>query len=112
MQKPQLLHTLIRHTGWIEALAFSPDGHRLASSAADKTIRLWAVNNGMKLLTLAGHMMDVTSLAFSPDGSILASGAETVKVWDTTGGQLLHTFDSDAVKKFAQSHMLNNVSSV
>ena len=36
-------HVLVGHRGAIVALAFSPDGHWLASASADGTIRIWPV---------------------------------------------------------------------
>ena len=51
------------------------DGVTLAS-ASWKEIRLWVVDAGTNIHTLAGHTNRVTSLAFNPDGAILASGSE------------------------------------
>jgi WD40 repeat protein len=62
------------HMGTVCALAFSPDGRRLASAGEDKTVRIWDVATRSPERVLTGHQNRVTALAFSPDSSRLASG--------------------------------------
>ncbi|WAO96039.1 NACHT domain-containing protein [Fusarium falciforme] len=80
--------TLEGHGDWVQSVAFSPDGQRLASASHDMTIKIWDVTTGHCQATLAGHGDSVRSVAFSPDGQRLASASrdKTVKIWDATTG--------------------------
>jgi WD40 repeat protein len=73
------------HTDDVFAVAFHPDGTRLASAGRDRAVWLWDLARGEEVARLQGHTSLVFSLAFSPDGATLASGSEdsTVRLWDT-----------------------------
>jgi WD40 repeat protein len=77
----------------VRALAFSPDGKRLAAGAAypENSVHLWSVPAGEEVAVLRGHQNEVNTVAFSPDGSRLASGSldKTVRLWDARAGTLV-----------------------
>jgi WD40 repeat protein len=100
---PRLLgQPLIVGDGSVVSVAFSPDGHTLASSSnttngLDSTVQLWDVADPAhpRLLgqpQIGNEFLD--SLAFSPDGHTLASASSpgpasgssgsTVQLWDVT----------------------------
>jgi tetratricopeptide (TPR) repeat protein len=67
------------------ALAWSPDGRRLASSASyDNAVKVWDVATGQEVFSLHGSPYYVAALTWSPDGKRLAgmSPNGTVTVWD------------------------------
>jgi eukaryotic-like serine/threonine-protein kinase len=83
---------------FIDTLAFSPDGQRVAAAggpAMDKPgdTCVWDVRTGALLFQLRGHSAMVNTVAFSPDGTRIATGSNdgTIKLWSADTGQEVFT---------------------
>ncbi|MFE5084952.1 WD40 repeat domain-containing protein [Streptomyces mirabilis] len=74
--------------GYVDSVAFSPDGKTLAAGLSGtqgtgSTLRLWDVAEGTAPTPFADHVEDVTTVAFSPDGKTLAmAGGIEVSLWN------------------------------
>ncbi|KUN58962.1 hypothetical protein AQJ46_42610 [Streptomyces canus] len=83
----------------VTALAFSPDGTRLAVGDSTGHVTLWdgelrhrlGILTGTSDTVSRGEPEAVDALAFSPDGATLAVGGHngTLRLWDTAGQRLL-----------------------
>ncbi|EGP86228.1 unnamed protein product [Zymoseptoria tritici ST99CH_1A5] len=84
-------HTLKGHTGWVLAVAWSPDAALLATGSMDSTVRLWDPTTGSPLGgPLKGHTKWITSLSWEPyhmrelarPRFASASKDFTIRIWD------------------------------
>ena len=95
-------HTFPGFDAYIDSLAWSPDGTRLASGCGDtaqtRTLRVWDVEAGREALTCAGHSGTVTKLAWSSDNTTLAvAGSGGLRLWDGRTGETLFSLAGEPV---------------
>ena len=72
------------HTSCVKAVAWSPDGARLATCSHDKTVAIWDAVTGEQTDVFEGHTWWVNSVAWSPDGRQLATAShdKTCMLWE------------------------------
>src|SRR6266702_3395984 len=102
LPRPQknTLYICSGHTSRVTAVAWSPDGKRLASASYDKTVRIWDAANGNNMQIYRGHSDRVNAVTWSPDNTRIASASDdgTVQVWDVATNKPLFTFGGHANK--------------
>ena len=65
-----------RHTDWIMAVAFSPNGNYLATADRQGGLWLWEADTGLEVQDFPGHQQAITSLSWRADSKVLASCSE------------------------------------
>jgi WD40 repeat protein/anti-sigma factor RsiW len=76
----------------VHAIAFSPDGRRIAGPGPDASLVLYAVDTGRPIFRFEGEPGAVLGLAWSPDGRILVAAIpeHVMRVWDARDGHRIH----------------------
>ncbi|HEV7892029.1 MAG TPA: PEGA domain-containing protein [Pyrinomonadaceae bacterium] len=129
VQSPELV-TVTGHVGWVNTLAFSPDGKTLASGGTDGAVNLWDVESGRGVRTFAGDAAEalgagdfggVTALTFTPNGKTLASAAAkqlgkqgdsivwqtNISLWDVASGRRVGGFSINGIKALSMAFSPN-----
>jgi WD40 repeat protein len=85
-----------KHTDWVTAVAFSPNGQMLASADRNGGVSVWDPDNAQELFTLPGHKSAVTGLSWRGDSRLLASCSEdgTVKLWELNEGKQVKSWNA------------------
>lgn len=82
------LHEIRKHTEWIYAIEFSPDGVLLATADRNGGLLVWEAETAREYLDLRGHGAAVTDVSWRLDSNVLASASEdgTVRLWEMQNG--------------------------
>jgi WD40 repeat protein len=94
--------TLPSLEGFVQRMAYSPDGSRLAAVSQDGSVKVWDAVTGEACFALGGHTSAVHGVAYSPDSRRLVTAAGgtskggersygEVKLWDALNGQEILT---------------------
>jgi hypothetical protein len=89
--------TLSGHASAVSAVAYSPDGMRVALGSSDHTVQVLDARTGKRLLSLNGYTSTLTGgppgIYFSPDNRriIARAGDTTVKGWEAQTGKEIFT---------------------
>ncbi|WP_194862948.1 WD40 repeat domain-containing protein [Myxococcus sp. AB036A] len=80
----------------LSAVAFSPEGNRIAAATFGGTVALVDAKSGALLRELPGHAGGTLSVSFSPDGEHLATGGQDghVRVYALASGEELHAWEA------------------
>jgi WD40 repeat protein/serine/threonine protein kinase len=83
------LERSLRHGDEVHAIAFSPDGRRLATAGANRQARLWDVSTGSPLADPLKHDAPTRAIAFNPEGTLLATAGDEPRIrrWDALSGE-------------------------
>jgi WD40 repeat protein len=86
----------------LRAVAWSPDGTRIASASSNGVVsnpaglvQVWEAETGATILSYRGHHYGAMDVAWAPDGQRLASAGGpdgTAQVWEAESGRLLVTY--------------------
>ncbi|CAK8563345.1 unnamed protein product [Lathyrus sativus] len=96
-----LKSTFDEHTKWITDVRFCSSMLCVATSSADKTIKVWGVNNpSHSIWTFTGHTRTVMSLDFHPNKNDLICSCDEreIRYWSIENGCCVGVFEGGATQ--------------
>lgn len=89
-----LVRKLDRQNGAITALAWSPDGHRIAVGGAAPEVNVYDAETGARVALCKGHTAGIYTVAFSPDSAVVAAAGfdGMVRLYDASTGEMKKAF--------------------
>ena len=92
----ELNYELTKHTDWVTALQFSPNGKFLVSGDRNGGVHAWEADTGNEVLTLGGHSKAITSIDWRVDSKLLLTASEdgTVRIWDGNTGKQIKNWNA------------------
>ncbi|OQD68317.1 hypothetical protein PENPOL_c003G10325 [Penicillium polonicum] len=106
---PKAIYTRKAHEKDINAIDVDSTSELFASASQDRTVKIWAADEGSSVGVLRGHKRGVWSVRFAPQGTpiinsdsrtstsrglaVTGSGDKTVKLWSLSDYSCLLTFE-------------------
>jgi WD40 repeat protein len=88
-----LVQEIKKHTDWVYAVEYSPDGVLLATGDRSGGLLVWEADTLQEYQDLQGHQGAVTDVSWRPDSNVLASASEdgTIRLWEMREGKQLRS---------------------
>jgi len=88
---------LDKHNLTIAAIAVAWQNGRIITSAWDRTVLCWNLQDASELIVLDGHQDIVTCITITPDGMFAITGCDdqTIRAWRLDNGACLAVFPTD-----------------
>lgn len=94
----QLVFEPQRHNHGVTALAWEPNGQRIATGTMAEEIRIWDSESGRELNSLRGHTESITSLAWGTGGSLASVATDgELKIWKSIQDQQVTKVPGDII---------------
>ena len=86
----------LQHDDWVFAVAFSPNGERLATGDNKGTVQIWDIQKQQVITQLEADMVAAYAVTFSSDGRTLATAGYQgkIKLWAVSDWELLGTLEN------------------
>ena len=106
----KLLADLVTTEDSVFGVALSPDGNRLATCGADRTVHIFDVATWKEEVLIEDHADWVMDVAWSPDGKRIATASrdKTSKVFDSKTGDGVATFSAHSEAVYTVGFLADN----